>query len=70
MEEMLYMGEQTLTLNKIKTKREIIRELNRVSIEDIRRLAKRIFVEEKINLALIGPISDSDKRKIKRLLSL
>lgn len=70
MEEMLYMGEQTLTLDRVKTQREIIKELNRVSIGDLRRVARSIFVNKKLNLALIGPVSDKDKIKIKKALSL
>ena len=70
MEEMLYMGEQTISLDKVKTQEEIIRELNRVKIEDLMRVSGDIFTDKKINLALIGPVSDRDKRKIIKALSL
>lgn len=70
MEEMLYMGEQFISLGKVKTQEEIIRELNRVKIDDLQRIAGEVFRQEKINLALIGPASDKDKADIEKTLIL
>ena len=70
MDEMLYMGEQMLSVDKIKTQRQIIKELNEVTIDDLRRLAKDIFCEEKINLAVIGPLSEKNKIETKKIISL
>lgn len=70
MEEMLYMGEQFISLGRVKTQEEIIRELNRVKIGDLERIAREVFREEKINLALIGPASDKDKADIEKTLRL
>jgi len=66
MEEMFYMGEQTISLDKVRTHAEIIRELEKVDVDDIKRLAGKIFSDEKINLAVIGPVSDKDKSGIKK----
>lgn len=70
MEEMLYMGEQTVSLDRVKTQEEIIQELSKVKIEDLLRVAGMIFRDEKMNLALIGPVSDKDKKKITGAFSL
>lgn len=70
MEEMIYVGEQTTSLDKIKTPSQIIRELSRVKIEDLRRVAGDIFRKENLSLALIGPIQGGDKAGIKERMVL
>jgi predicted Zn-dependent peptidase len=46
---------QEVSNGKILTPAEIFRKIDKVSAEDILRVAKDIFVNEKLNLALIGP---------------
>ena len=42
----------------LKTPEELAKNLNAVSAEDIRRLAKELFAPESLNLALIGPFKN------------
>src|SRR5258708_2236438 len=56
-----FFGEQELLLGKIKTPEEIYKEIDKVTIEDIIRVAKDIFKKEKLNLSLIGPYNDEAK---------
>jgi len=62
LDHMLWIGETTATLDKTYSLSDIIKELNWVKREDIREVAKYIFKEEKLNLALIGPLKDSWNR--------
>jgi len=62
MEYMLWIGESTACLDKAYTLEEIVAEVNKVNIEDIRQVAQQIFKREKINLALIGPLGRERKR--------
>jgi len=62
MEYMLWIGESTACLDKAYTLREVVAEVNKVSIEDIRQVAQQIFKREKVNLALIGPLGKERKR--------
>ncbi|MDD5505178.1 MAG: pitrilysin family protein [Candidatus Omnitrophica bacterium] len=62
MEYMLWMGESMACLDKVYTLEEVIKEVNRVSIEDLRKVAQQVFKREKINLALIGPLEREKKR--------
>ncbi len=61
MEYMLWMGESVACLDKSYTLEQIIKEVNKVNIEDIREVAGKIFNNKKINLALIGPLGKSEK---------
>ncbi len=61
LEHMLWIGETTTTQDKTYSLSDIIKELNRVKREDIRQVAKSIFKEGKLNLALIGPLKGSER---------
>jgi predicted Zn-dependent peptidase len=48
---------------KIMTLPEIFRKIDAVTVSDIQRVARDVFQEKKLNLALIGPHKDSNKLK-------
>lgn len=58
------MGQEVLTPEQ---KLEMI---DKVSINDIKKVADDIFEPAKLNLAVIGPIKDSEKQAIKKLLEI
>ncbi len=62
-----YAG-QELLINKIITPKEQISRINKVTCNDILKVAKDIFQPSKLNLALIGPFRQ--KTKFKKLLKL
>ena len=65
---MLWSGEARLSLGRVPTIDEELAALGAVSAEDVRRLAARLFRNEKLNLAVIGPIDNEDEiRKHLRL---
>lgn len=61
-------GSQEILERKIKTPEEIIGEIDRVTVEDIQRVAKEVFKGRKLNLAVIGPFKDG--KKFKEILRL
>jgi len=61
---------QELLEGKIVELNQKFKEIDKVSINDINKLAKEIFVPEKLNLALIGPVEESEKEKIRNLLKI
>ncbi|MCX5706147.1 MAG: pitrilysin family protein [Candidatus Omnitrophica bacterium] len=69
LEHMLWIGETTATLDKIYLLEEIIQEVNRVTRKDIREVACRLFNDDNLNLALIGPLKNKEA-KISKLLRL
>ncbi len=62
-----YFAGQEILENKIETSDEMFKEIDKVTVNDILRVSKDIFVPEKLNLAVIGP--HKDKKKIEKLLN-
>lgn len=56
LDNMLWIGETTSALDKVYSLEDIIKEVNKVERQDIKEVATRIFKEENLNLALIGPL--------------
>jgi len=61
LDHMLWIGETTSTLDKIYTLPEIIAEVRKIKREDLRLVARSIFKEENLNLALIGPLKNIER---------
>jgi predicted Zn-dependent peptidase len=61
---------QELLENKILNPEEKFAKIDEISVDDIKKVAEEIFVSEKLNLAIIGQIEDSEKEKLKTILKL
>jgi len=61
---------QELLEKDILTPEEKFKKIDQVSIDDIKKVAEDIFLPEKLNLAVIGPIEQSKKENLKKLLKL
>jgi len=53
-----YYGAQEILRREMRTPKERERLIRAVTADDIRKMARKIFVEKNLNLALIGPIKD------------
>lgn len=58
-----FFADQELFVNKVKTPEEVFEEIDKVQISDLMDEAKRLFIPERLNLAIIGPFKDSSKFK-------
>jgi len=67
---MLWLGEYVLASGKLPDKNDIIKKIASVSSSDIERVAKDIFKRRNLNLALIGPVKDKERREIEATLDL
>ena len=56
-----FYGFQQILKNEMLAPEEIIKKMNAVTAKDIRALAKKIFVEKHLNLAMIGPWKDEER---------
>lgn len=63
---MLFMGEGLVTLNKVHTLEEISRAVKKVTLSDIKRVARDILDIGKINLSLISPQGEKEQRIFKQ----
>jgi len=62
LDHMLWIGENTVLLDKTYSLLDIINEVNKIKREDIRKVAQLIFKKDKLNLALIGPLKESAEK--------
>jgi len=67
LDHMLWIGEYTATLDKTYSLKEIVSEVNKVKRPDLREVAKGIFKNSNLNLALIGPVRDKEKEIFEHL---
>jgi predicted Zn-dependent peptidase len=61
LDQMLWIGESTATLDEVYSLKDITKKINKIKREDIREVADYIFQEKSLNLALIGPLKDSEQ---------
>ncbi|MDO8240386.1 MAG: pitrilysin family protein [Candidatus Moranbacteria bacterium] len=64
----MFFIDQEIKRNKVMTIKEIFAKIDKVTTSDILRVAKDIFLEKSLNLAIIGP--HKNEKKIKNLLKL
>jgi predicted Zn-dependent peptidase len=62
-----YAGQEVMQ-EKILTPEEKLKLIDKVSINDIKKVAEDIFKKGKLNLAVIGPIEASEKEKLEKML--
>ena len=68
MEHMLWIGETTATLDKTYSLDEIIAEVNQITRDDIREVARIVFRNDNLNLSLIGPLKGAEDKIRKQLI--
>lgn len=61
---------QDLLEGEVSTPEDKFAKIDKVTVDDIKAIAKDIFVPEKLNLAMIGPNEEKEAEKIKNLLKL
>jgi predicted Zn-dependent peptidase len=55
-----WYGAQEVLTGKIMTLDDVTQEVDKVTVDDIQRVAKELFVTDKLNLAAVGPIKEKD----------
>ena len=61
LEVAVWYGRRLLLQNQTETPEEVFRKIDKISLEDIKRVSDRVFNRSKINLAMIGPLKEEDK---------
>lgn len=69
MNHMLWMGESVVSLGRTRTVAEVIRRVQSITAEDLKRVAGEVFKSQNINLAVVGPKADSLEKDLKRELN-
>lgn len=63
-----FYGFQEIMREKIKIPKDVEKEIENVKVSDIQKVAKQIFVEKSLNLAIVGNVKD--ERSLKKLLKI
>jgi predicted Zn-dependent peptidase len=61
-----WYGHQAVTRRKLLTPEDFLRAINKITAADIRRVAKNIFRNERLNLAVIGAVKE--QKKLEKIL--
>ena len=64
LDHLLWAGEKFLCSGELPDKIEIRRQVEAVTLEDIREVARQLFRTQNLNLALIGPVPPKMQKKI------
>ncbi len=72
MNNMLWAGEYMVCLGRYKTPQEVAKKIEKISAEDLQRVARKIFKESRFSLAIVGPNANAlekDHRNLFRPLT-
>jgi len=67
MDHMLWMGEQAVTVGRVANPQTLLAYLAKVTEQDIRRVARRLFVTPRMHLAVVGPVAQPDADRLRTL---
>ncbi len=58
-----FFGDQELFSEKVLTPEEVFKKIDKVTMDEVNHEAKRLFVPERLNLAIIGPYDNEEEFK-------
>ena len=67
MDQMLWMGGGIISNDQVKTMEDVIKKIKAVTRGDIKRVAREILNPQRLNLAIIGPMSESQQKDLRSL---
>lgn len=65
-----FVATQETLLGNVESPEEVLAKLEAVTADDVSRIAREMFTPAKLNLALVGPYTDSDADRFRALLTL
>lgn len=67
---MHWLGENKLCLGRVPPVEEVLEKVNRVTADDLQRIANQLFTNDNLNLALIGPFREKEEKEINKVFQL
>jgi len=65
-----FYATQEVMDKEVLTPEQKLKMIDKVTVNDINKIAKEIFLAEKLNLAVIGPLEKNKKEELKKLLKI
>ncbi|MCX5693348.1 MAG: pitrilysin family protein [Candidatus Omnitrophica bacterium] len=69
-DHMLWLGDYMTSLNKLPDRQDIIKKVEAVTADDIKRVSQNIFNSSGLNIAVIGELNDREQKEIEKELVL
>jgi len=69
-EHMLWLGDYEASFNKLPETADIIKKIEAVTADDIRRVSQNIFNSSGLNVAMIGSLEDRERKEIEKNMIL
>lgn len=66
MDHMLWIGETVISRDRVKSPSDVVREIKKVKSSDIQRIAREIFNPRRLNLSVVGPLTDAQENELRR----
>jgi predicted Zn-dependent peptidase len=70
LDHMLWLGDYVISFNKLPDIQDIIKKVDIVSVNDIKRVAQNIFIGSNLNVAMIAALEDREQKEIEKELVL
>ena len=67
LEHMLWLGAGIISRDKTRSVKDIVNKIKAVSLDDLKRVAKEILDPSRLNVSLIGPITDVQEKRLSAL---
>ena len=64
MDHMLWLGEQAITVGRLAEPEKLLAHLSKVTEQDVRRVARQLFLTPKIHVAVVGPIAEPEASRL------
>ena len=68
MDHMLWMGGGVISNDQVKTMADVIKKIKAVTSSDIKRVAAEILDPQRLNVAIIGPMSEAQQKQLRALV--
>jgi predicted Zn-dependent peptidase len=68
MDQMLWMGGGVISNDQVKSLGDVIKKIKAVTRNDIKRVAKEILDPQRLNVAIIGPMSELQQKELRALV--
>jgi len=68
LDHMFWVGESTVTLDRVRTIEDIMKEVRKITMADVKRVGNLVLNENKYNLSVVGPLTEAQEKKIIHLL--
>ena len=67
---MIWLGDRMMLEGKAPPMKEVFERIEKVTPEDIKKAANQVFTKQNLNFALVGPVNESRKKELTKVITL